>query len=139
MVWKNGWLAASLAVLAILTASPGEAASSEPVDFHNAAFIQTVGLTSIPYAALEFCHRIPSGCPTAEIVRPAVRLTEALWKQLLAVNAYYNTTIKPESDQQQYGAPDFWTYPDSGFGDCEDYQLAKQRALVAAGWPQSDL
>ena len=43
------------------------------------------------------------------------------------------------TDMQQYHVPDFWTYPDSGYGDCEDYQLAKQRELIRDGWPASDL
>jgi predicted transglutaminase-like cysteine proteinase len=139
MVGEKRWLVVLFAVFALIVASPSEGASPEVIDFTNAAFIQTAGLTSIPYAAAEFCHRIPSGCPRSETVQPAVRLTPALWKQLLVVNSYVNTKIKPETDQQQYGVADFWTYPDSGYGDCEDYQLAKQRALVAMGWPQSDL
>lgn len=120
-------------------ASSNVDAPTQYVDFTNAAFIQTSGPTSIPYAALELCHRIGSACPRTETVEPAVRLTPALWKQLVTVNAYYNSTILPMTDMDQYHVADFWTYPDSGYGDCEDYQLAKQRELVKDGWPQSDL
>jgi predicted transglutaminase-like cysteine proteinase len=122
-----------------LAGSLTEARAAQLIDFSNAAFVQTSGATSVPYAAAELCQRIASACPRDEQVQPAVILTKARWDQLLAVNSFYNTTIKPETDQQQYGVADFWTYPDSGYGDCEDYQLAKQRELIRDGWPQSDL
>jgi len=32
-----------------------------------------------------------------------------------------------------------WSYPDDGYGDCEDYVLLKRRLLIAAGWPRSAL
>jgi predicted transglutaminase-like cysteine proteinase len=32
-----------------------------------------------------------------------------------------------------------WAYPDDGKGDCEDYVLAKRRALINLGWPASVL
>ena len=114
-------------------------AAAQLIDFSNAAFVQTTGPTSIPYAAEEMCHRLPSACARTVTPSPAVTLTSALWKQLLMINSHFNTSIKPKTDMEQYGVADFWTYPDSGFGDCEDYQLAKQRALERQGWPASDL
>ena len=32
-----------------------------------------------------------------------------------------------------------WSYPDDGYGDCEDYVLLKRRMLIEAGWPRSAL
>jgi predicted transglutaminase-like cysteine proteinase len=135
-------LVMALAMLAVpaMAATFSEAATVvKPIDFTNAGFVQTTGPTSVPYAAVELCHRIASACPSGEIVQPAVHLTTTLWRQLLSVNSFYNTTIIPKTDMEQYHVADFWTYPDSGYGDCEDYQLAKQRQLVRQGWPQSDL
>ena len=120
-----------------LALSASAAHAAQLIDFTNAAFIQTSGPTSIPYAALELCQRIKPACAPTPAVTPAVTLTAALWKQLLFVNDYYNTTIKPMTDMEQYHVADFWTYPDSGYGDCEDYQLAKQRELIRDGWPAS--
>jgi predicted transglutaminase-like cysteine proteinase len=111
-------------VMLTLGVSSAHANAAQLIDFSDAAFIQTAGPTSIPYGHAEFCHRIPSACLRASPFDPAVTLTPALWRQLLFVNDYYNTTIKPMTDTQQYHVPDFWTYPDSGYGDCEDYQLA---------------
>jgi predicted transglutaminase-like cysteine proteinase len=32
-----------------------------------------------------------------------------------------------------------WSYPDDGYGDCEDYVLLKRKMLMQAGWPQQAL
>jgi predicted transglutaminase-like cysteine proteinase len=32
-----------------------------------------------------------------------------------------------------------WSYPDDGYGDCEDYVLLKQRMLIQSGWPRQAL
>src|SRR5690606_31185825 len=70
---------------------------------------------------------------------PRVVLTAELWHDLLRINATVNSTIGQVTDEEQYGRPEVWTYPDSGRGDCEDYALLKQRTLAAAGWPAGTL
>jgi predicted transglutaminase-like cysteine proteinase len=37
------------------------------------------------------------------------------------------------------GLVERWSYPDDGYGDCEDYVLLKQRMLVQSGWPREAL
>jgi predicted transglutaminase-like cysteine proteinase len=32
-----------------------------------------------------------------------------------------------------------WSYPDDGYGDCEDYVLLKRRILIQSGWPREAL
>jgi predicted transglutaminase-like cysteine proteinase len=32
-----------------------------------------------------------------------------------------------------------WTYPEDGYGDCEDYVLLKRRMLMQLGWPREAL
>ena len=32
-----------------------------------------------------------------------------------------------------------WSYPDDGYGDCEDYVLLKRRMLIMSGWPREAL
>jgi predicted transglutaminase-like cysteine proteinase len=34
---------------------------------------------------------------------------------------------------------DRWSYPDDGYGDCEDYVLLKRRMLIQSGWPREAL
>src|SRR5690554_178733 len=109
------------------------------IDTTNVAFVQThAGTTSIPIGHAEFCQSRPDKCrPNAQIV-PSIALTETLWQQLLHVNAQVNATVVPVTDQDLYQVTEFWTYP-NGYGDCEDYVLAKRRELINAGWPASTL
>ena len=139
MAFRNIVVKMVVGLLLVAGLQVTEANAAQLIDFTNSAFIQTSDPTSIPYAAVEMCHRIPAACARPAGVEPAVRLTDALWQQLLTVNAHYNTTIIPMTDMDQYHVADFWTYPDSGYGDCEDFQLAKQRELIRDGWPASDL
>lgn len=113
-------------------------AATEQVDFSNPAFAPLSGPTTIPYSAETMCERLPDYCAAREVV-PAVVLTPELWEQLQLVNNYYNATIKPMTNMQQYGVIDYWAFPDSGYGDCKGYQLGKQRELERLGWPASDL
>lgn len=122
------------ALMALLAQAPAQA-----LDFTNVAFVQTAtGTTSIPVGHAEFCKSRSEECrPHANPVA-AVTLTSALWEHLQAVNSYYNQAIVPVTDQDLYQVEEFWTYP-NGYGDCEDYVLAKRRELVNAGWPESAL
>lgn len=132
-------LAAVVAATLLLCAAPAHAAGiAQPVDFTNVAFAPVAGATSIPVGHADFCRRNPSECQMNPTVVDDVHLTQANWQQLLDVNTTFNTTIVPETDQQLYGVPEYWTYP-HGYGDCEDIALAKRRALIQAGWPVSDL
>jgi predicted transglutaminase-like cysteine proteinase len=108
-------------------------------DTTNVAFVQTVsGTTSIPIGHAEFCQSRPAECGVNSQVVPAVGLTQDLWQQLLTVNANVNGSVVPVTDEQLYSVAEFWTYP-NGYGDCEDYALAKRRDLINAGWPASTL
>ena len=40
---------------------------------------------------------------------------------------------------ENYGVEEYWSYPDNGYGDCEDYALEKRRELMNAGVPAGDL
>ncbi|WP_164255819.1 transglutaminase-like cysteine peptidase, partial [Stenotrophomonas maltophilia] len=37
------------------------------------------------------------------------------------------------------GIRNWWTYPDDGKGNCNDYVLLKRKLLIEAGWPKSAL
>ncbi|MCS6761806.1 MAG: transglutaminase-like cysteine peptidase [Candidatus Devosia symbiotica] len=115
------------------------AVPAQALDTNNVAFVQSHSeITSIPVGHAAFCRSRPDECrPNAHIV-PAVALTETVWQQLLAVNAHINNTVAPATDQDLYQIAEFWTYP-NGYGDCEDYALAKRRALINDGWPASAL
>lgn len=63
--------------------------------------------------------------------------------RLDAINRAVNEAIRYRSDAQQFGEADRWLAPlasfASGFGDCEDYVIAKYFALREAGFPLVDL
>lgn len=121
---------------AALLAAPAAGAS---VDFSNAAFAPVSGPTSTPIGAAEFCKAHRGECGPS--VRPveAATLTEASWQLLIAVNDHVNTTVKPVTDADFYKVAEYWTYPVSGEGDCEDFALEKRRLLIANGWDASTL
>jgi predicted transglutaminase-like cysteine proteinase len=133
---KKGLGAALLGAIIALAALT---APSQALDTANVAFVQTIaGVASIPVGHAEFCQSRPDECRVNADMVPAVSLTEGLWQQLLAVNATVNTGVVPVTDQDLYQVAEFWTYP-NGYGDCEDYALAKRRELINAGWPASTL
>ena len=59
------------------------------------------------------------------------------------INRAINLAIRPMSDLAQWGVEDRWTAPlatlTTGFGDCEDYAIAKYVALVEAGVAAEDV
>jgi len=67
-----------------------------------------------------------------------LKITTENWDSIFQINKYANTTIRPASDQELYGVPDYWTYPTTA-GDCEDYVLLKKRLLVGLGFNPQDL
>ena len=63
-------------------------------------------------------------------------------KKLGKVNFFINKTL-PEFDSQSVGIDDYWMTPKEffikGFGDCEDYAIAKYLALEYLGVPTSKM
>ena len=44
-----------------------------------------------------------------------------------------------EGDATHYGKEEYWTIPTDGYGDCEDYVLAKRQVLIHLGLPEPAL
>ncbi len=106
----------------------------------QAAFMQVLGKTTQPIGHHDLCARMPIECRERTPSEQAVRLTPALWNELIAVNDNVNTAIKPDTDKDIYGREEYWAYPDStGTGDCEDFVLLKRRELMQRGWPAGSL
>ena len=106
-----------------------------------AAFVVTsIGLAApaaaggrAPLGYQLMCLQTPQECKGGGKARIAV--TSDIMATLKRVNSHVNRTIKPRYDA--VGA-DVWTATAS-YGDCEDYVLAKRRALIKAGIPASSL
>lgn len=126
--------------LAFLAGTDGASAiGSQNVEFNHPAFAN-VGLSavSVPIGHAEFCKSHSNECTVNAAFEQAARLTDDGWQELLSVNQEFNASIIPISDSDLYQVNEFWTYP-TGYGDCEDYVLAKRRALIDRGWSPSTL
>ncbi|MEO6395879.1 MAG: transglutaminase-like cysteine peptidase [Devosia sp.] len=109
---------------------------ADTIDFANPAFAPVTGPTSVPVGHAEFCKIHHAECrPNGHVVEVEA-LTDVRWQQLVTVNDQINSTILPETDEELYQVAEYWTYPD-GRGDCEDFVLAKRRALIEMGWDTS--
>lgn len=68
--------------------------------------------------------------------RAALSLSAVDLARIDAINRGFNRSIRQSPDRRQYGVGDYWTIPEGRAprGDCEDFVLAKRRALVASGY-----
>jgi len=118
-----------LAALACGLAAPAQAA---------APFMTTTGQTNPPIGHYEFCKRYQAECDQRSSSSAPMVLTPERWQTILSVNYGVNASIEPVTDMDEYGIEEYWAYPTTE-GDCEDYVLAKRRALIGEGFPASDL
>lgn len=93
-----------------------------------------------PLGAHSYCRRLPAECQPHAAAAPR----RVIWNKdsrllLDRINRTYNNNITYRYDHHQYGVKDYWAHPTSGYGDCEDYAIAKKAALIAAGWPPASL
>ena len=103
------------------------------------AYMHTGGRTTQPVGHYEFCQKLPQECAQRTPKQAPVELTRKLWASIVSINNSVNTRIVPRTDMEMWGKEEVWSYPDSGFGDCEDYALEKRRELMNAGMPAGDL
>ncbi|TIX97039.1 MAG: transglutaminase, partial [Mesorhizobium sp.] len=94
------------------------------------AFMHTGGRTTQPVGHYEFCQKLPQECNERTPKQAPIELTRKLWAAIVNINNSVNTRITPRTDMEMWGKEEVWSYPDSGFGDCEDYALEKRRELM---------
>jgi len=128
----RGCGSAALLAAAALCAMPAQA-------YDRLAYVTVLSETRPPIGWVDFCNETPSECAGGRTEPRDVVLTPKAWHDLVQVNNYVNTTVKPMTDLDHYGVVEKWAYPDDGYGDCEDYVLQKRRMLMRAGWPRSAL
>jgi len=88
-----------------------------------------------PSGFVAFCERNPDECRVPVAAPREVKFSEENRAMLDNVNASVNRTIRPLDDQVHYGVAEYWTVPIDGYGDCEDYVLAKRKMLLLLGMP----
>jgi len=96
-------------------------------------------VTQPPPGWVEFCAQQPSECTGPAAAPREVALSREAWIDLVRANKWVNETIKPLTDLEHWGVVERWSYPDDGYGDCEDYVLLKRRMLIRSGWPRETL
>jgi predicted transglutaminase-like cysteine proteinase len=104
-----------------------------------ALYVEVSEVTRAPIGWVEFCAANPAECAAIPSAPRDVVLTAKALKDLASVNRYVNETVKPMTDLEHWGVIEKWSYPDDGYGDCEDYVLLKRRLLIRAGWPREAL
>ena len=116
-----------------LGALPASAGTEQPM------FVSVGENTRAPIGWVEFCTEQPAECASSSTAPRDVMLSSKTWKDLVRVNKWVNDAIKPITDLEHWGVIEKWSYPDDGYGDCEDYVLLKRRMLIQAGWPRAAL
>jgi predicted transglutaminase-like cysteine proteinase len=102
-------------------------------------YVEVSDVARAPIGWVEFCASNPGECATIPSVPRDVVLTAQALKDLVSINRYVNESVKPMTDLEHWGTIEKWSYPDDGYGDCEDYALLKRRLLIKAGWPREAL
>jgi predicted transglutaminase-like cysteine proteinase len=114
----------------------GAAAQAGP---ERLVHVKVSDYTRAPIGWVELCSVSPTECSAGASTPRDVVMTTKVWKDLVRVNKWVNDTIKPMTDLEHWGVVERWSYPDDGYGDCEDYVLLKRRMLIQAGWPREAL
>ena len=122
-----------------LMASDSAIAASDRFQTERPLFVSLGTDTRAPIGWVEFCVESQQDCMPGNSAPRDVVLTAKTWKDLARVNKWVNEHVKPLTDLDHWGAVEKWSFPDDGYGDCEDYVLLKRRMLIQAGWPRSAL
>jgi predicted transglutaminase-like cysteine proteinase len=128
------------AVVSSLAASP----NTDALRFLDASFAPVGTVKPAPYGWLRFCTAQPAECDPWSGSPRLVQLTARSWTELNKINTMVNGEIGPISDEEHYRIYEqdilnWWTYPDDGSGNCNDYVLMKRKLLIEAGWPKTAL
>lgn len=130
----------SLVLLILSVTSAASLASATPIPSGGAAkFASVQSRTAPPHGYVQFCVSRPNYCRGDGRTVSRVKATAARLSELDIVNRQVNKAIKPVEDREQYGVEEFWTFPTTGKGDCEEYVLLKRERLIRRRWPTGSL
>jgi predicted transglutaminase-like cysteine proteinase len=134
---RRAIVSAAAALTAVATFAGTGAAATVKDTVPRYALVSAVARAPIGW--VEFCASNPGECTASPSTPRDIVLTPQAFKDLASVNRYVNETVKPLTDIVHWGTVEKWSYPDDGYGDCEDYVLLKRRLLIRAGWPREAL
>jgi predicted transglutaminase-like cysteine proteinase len=123
-------------VLLITAAAARENGTSKIAALPRASQLPATAAAKPIPAWVEFCRTFPAEC-SIDLKEPAtIKLTVEVWNAIRAVNSRVNASVIPITDHAQWGVPDRWDLPTTGYGDCEDMQLLKRKLLAERGLPR---
>lgn len=138
---ERALLAAAVTIMAVAVTVAGPAQAEDQVAMLSsfASNMEVGASSSIPIGYARFCEANPGDCNNGNHRGGKVVLDQANFTQLAKINDEVNTRVQPLTDMEHFGEIERWTYPDDGYGDCEDYVLEKRRTLIGLGWPAETL
>lgn len=123
------------AVMAVVAVAAMPAGARVPLCRAMDLPVAEVEAPPIQYQA--FCERNPGHCVLNG--EPVMTWTGQLHARLAHLNGRVNAEIELQSDWDNLGVEERWSYPQDCRGDCEDFALEKRRRLVEAGFPSAAL
>lgn len=93
-------------------------------------FLKARGQSAAPPGAKQLCVTYRWACARG---KSASLVSQGQMQVVRAVNTAVNRSTRSIEDRQQYGEVERWAMPTRRGGDCEDYALAKKRALIGKG------
>jgi predicted transglutaminase-like cysteine proteinase len=130
---RSGKMLIAVLVASAIAAQPAVAGPK------RLAHVPVSEVTRPPTGWVEFCARQPDECTGARTAPRNLAFSAQAWKRLVRINKWVNKAIKPLTDLDHWGLVEVWSYPDDGYGDCEDYVLLKRRMLIESGMPREAL
>lgn len=113
----------------------GEKAVIEPTSAPSELLHMATGAAAVPPRGfIGFCLRYRTDCLATSSSAVRVELTQERRGQLEEIQEKINRQIRPSSNPQP-----IWDYPVAGYGDCNNYAIAKRAELIAFGWPREAL
>ena len=116
-------VSAAIAVAAAM-ALPGAAVAGQ------ASWIEAVRDADAPNGFSGVCSRYAWACAKGGRNASAPRDLMPLAEE---INLSINRRTREVSDEAQYARAEYWALPTARGGDCEDFALAKKRALISRG------
>ncbi len=136
---RYGGKPAMIGAVILLTTTIGDLTAASAALDEKFLYVDVSDVTRPPIGWVEFCASHSGECATTPTTPRDVVLTPKAFNDLIRVNKWVNDTIKPMTDLEHWGVIEKWSYPDDGYGDCEDYVLLKRKLLISAGWPREAL
>jgi predicted transglutaminase-like cysteine proteinase len=135
-------------IIAVLTALVTFGSASAPAAVFSFSHLAKTHIDRVafampvmgPFAYTHFCLRYADDCRVRgySIRGPRrVKLTDARWQDLVAVNRTVNGAIAPKHYVNDVSYDTWRVAPTAG--DCNDYAVTKRHELLAKGWPSRAL